>query len=360
MIIERGAPLLMRLPCIQFHFPDILFTLVHYDLVIKRSSARIALMRRFFTLILCIAWGNCFAQSNQSADSNVYDFLPRGKVIFEDDFSHDQVGSFPSGWRRLPGEKASLAPKYCQVQKDDDGDFMLVMSDITSDLEPANIGDAYLTDSFTLEYDFQFGAPAATLNIDFRIKHIGNKSFDWFSVKANGEVSYLNINKAEKISKDYPGLFDYNAWHHLAISNRAGVFNLYIDKYHLLTVPIYYGYPMLSFGLHCNPPVEYKNVRLATGSETQKPIAKKKPGKPAPSALKIYTNADKMSFTVNVPSVNNENTLITVSDIKGKKIRSMMTNTNTDIEIKLNAAPGIYVISAVTKNKTFTAKIALE
>jgi len=285
--------------------------------------------------------------------------VPREKVVFEDDFSHDQAGSFPSKWKRLPGENASASPKYCQVRADDN-DFMLVMSEIGSDLEPVISGDNYLTDSFTLEYDFQFGSPMASLNIDFRIKHIGNRSLDWFIVKGDGVASYLNINKAEKLSKDYPGQFDCNVWHHLAISNRDGLFKLYIDHYRLLTVPIYYGSPMLSFGLHSSPPAEYKNVRLATGGETHNPTEKKKQENVVPSALKVYANSDQMSFTVNVSSANKENALITISDIKGKKIKSMMANTNTDTDIKLDAPPGIYVITAVTKNKTMTAKVALE
>ena len=117
---------------------------------------------------------------------------------------------------------------------------------------------------------------------------------------------------------------------------------------------------MLSFGLHSTPPVEYKNVRLATGNETHKPIVKKRSDSAIPSALKVYANADQMSFTVNVSSASKENALITISDIKGKKIKSVMANTNTDTDIKLDAPPGIYVISAVTKNKTMTAKVALE
>ncbi len=336
---------------------------MHYDLGLKRSCATFAFMRRFFTFISCIVFlagkGTCFAQNKQSADSNVYDFVPRERVVFEDDFSKDKAGSFPSKWKRLSGENAAASPNYCQVQMDDN-DFMLVMSEAGSDLEPIINGDSYLTDSFTLEYDFQFGSPMASLNIDFRIKHVGNRSFDWFTVKGNGEVSYLNINKAEKLSKEYPGEFDCNVWHHLAISNRGGLFKLYIDHYHLLTVPIYYGSPMLSFGLHSTPPVEYKNVRLATGNETHKPIVKKRSDSAIPSALKVYANADQMSFTVNVSSASKENALITISDIKGKKIKSVMANTNTDTDIKLDAPPGIYVISAVTKNKTMTAKVALE
>src|ERR1700721_3240494 len=115
-------------------------------------------MRRIFTVISCIAFlaikGSCFAQAKQSPDSNQDDFVPREKVVFEDDFSKDKVGSFPSGWKRLPGEKATPS-NYCQVQADDDGN-VLAMTDDGSDLEPMTGSDSYLTDSFTLEYDFMF------------------------------------------------------------------------------------------------------------------------------------------------------------------------------------------------------------
>ena len=310
-------------------------------------------------MVILSIGSQCHAQSNQDNGNNTYDFLPRAKVIFDDNFSHDKVGAFPSRWKSSTGEQSSQDSRYCHVQKDENDDFMLLTGNEATSIEPAGIGDAYLSDSFTMEFDFRFGAPAAALNVDFRIKHTGTRSFDWFLIKATGEITYFNINKAEKTSKDYPGIFDYSVWHHFALSNKGGHYNLYIDQYLILTESINYGYPMLSFGLHSTPPVKYKNFKVATGAEIHLPVATKTE-KAAPAALKVFANADRMSFTVNVPATAKENALITVADIKGKKIKSVMATTNTDTEITLDAAPGIYLISAVTKTKTFSAKIALE
>ena len=311
-----------------------------------------------FCFIFFVICGSSSAQDvQQSSDNNTYDFRPREKVIFEDDFSDDKLGGFPSKWQVI-GAAGTKPPKHCQVQKEDN-DFILKVSDADADLEPKMKSDSYLTDSFTLEFDFIFGAPNADFNIDFRVKHSGNRSYDWLLVKGDGEVSYLNINKAGKLSEHYPGTFEFNTWHHFAISDNHGVVKLYIDHYQLLTARIYYGFPLFSFGLHCTAPGSYKNFRLATGKENNIPVPDKKTNDET-SVLKVFPNPDQGSFTINVTSANKENTMITITNMAGKLIKTLMTTTNTDTEIKLDVPAGIYNISAVTKRKTLTAKIALE
>ena len=226
----------------------------------------------FFTFVIS---GSCIAQQvPHKKDTSVYDFQPREHVVFEDNFSQDAIGSFPSKWRRL-GEGASRSPKHCQVQKSGD-DHILVTSDITSDIEP-DVNNNYLADSFTLEYDFMLGKDTNVniTDIDFRARQTEPNSYDWFSVAGNGAVYYFNLNTGEKASKPYPGKFRLNVWHHLAISYEHGTFKLFVDQYHLLSVPSYYGYPMFSFGIHCVPPERVKNIRLATGKKTALPEIKR-------------------------------------------------------------------------------------
>ncbi len=323
-------------------------------------------MRSFFTIIICIVFSmisdNCIAQQvPPNNDSAVYDFLPRKQVIFEDNFSQDAIGAFPSKWRIL-GDGTSHSPRHCQVKKEGD-DFILVTSGAISDIEPKIDREPYLADSFTLEYDFMLSAPEASIVIDFRTKYSQPRSFDWFTISGNGDVFYLNLNNAGKVSENYPGKFECNVWHHLAIGNKNGMFKLYVDQYHLLTVPIYYGFPLLSFGLHCNPVAKYKNIRLATGGESglfDKSIDVKNPDSPATESLKVTVDPEDKSLIVNVFSAFKEDAQITVTNRAGKKIKQMMTTTNEDTEVVLDAPAGIYFISAVIENKTLTAKVVVE
>ena len=323
-------------------------------------------MRSFFTIIICIVFGmiggNCIAQQVlPKNDSAGYDFLPRKKVIFEDNFSQDAIGAFPSKWRIL-GDGTSHSPRHCQVKKEGD-DFILVTSGAISDIEPKINREPYLADSFTLEYDFMLGAPEASIVIDFRTKYSKPRSFDWFTISGNGDVFYLNLNNAGKVSDKYPGALECNVWHHLAISNKNGMFKLYIDQYHLLTVPIYYGSPLLSFGLHCNPVGKYRNIRLATGGESSlsdSSIDVKKSDSQATESLKVTVDPEDKSLIVNVSSAVKEDAQITVTNRAGKKVKEMMTTTNVDTEIELDAPAGLYFILAVIKNKTLTAKVVVE
>ena len=323
-------------------------------------------MSNFFTIVICIVLGlinnNCVAQKVFAQnDSAAYDFLPRKQVIFEDNFSQDAIGAFPSKWRIL-GDGTSHSPRHCQVQKEGD-DFILVTSGAISDIEPKISREPYLADSFTLEYDFMLGTTDAGIVIDFRTKYSKPRSFDWFTVSGNGDVFYLNLNNAEKVSENYPGKLECNVWHHLAIGNKNGMFKLYIDQYHLLTVPIYYASPLLSFGLHCNPVGKYKNIRLATGSESSlsdSSIDISKVDSPATASLKVTVDPEDRSLIVNVFSAVKEDAQITVTNRAGKKVKEMMATTNEDTEVVLDAPAGIYFISAVIKNKTLTAKVVVE
>ena len=323
------------------------------------------LMKKVF-VITCLAFfalvQSCFAQQGVSGNDNYkFDFLPREKVVFEDNFSQDAIGAFPSKWRRL-GPGASRSPKHCNIQ-DDDG-HVLVISDIICDVEPNIDADSYLADSFTLEFDFMLGKDSLnTVDIDFRAKHSGSASYDWFMITGNGIASYFNMNTGAKQTCIYPAKFTPLAWHHLAIAYQDGIFNLYIDQYHLLTAKSYYGYPMFSFGMHCRPPGKWKNVRLATGKKSNvinEPVTEKESTKHPATSLTVYPNPDQKSLTLKVASAVKENVLVTITNMVGEKVKDFMTITNTDKEVQLDVPPGIYCISAVTKDKTLTAKIVME
>ena len=44
----------------------------------------------------------------------------------------------------------------------------------------------------------------------------------------------------------------------------------------------------------------------------------------------------------------------------GEKVKQFIAATNEDIAVQADAAPGIYFVTAVTKNETITKKIIIE
>src|SRR5262249_42280635 len=75
-----------------------------------------------------------------------YDFVPGDKIIFEDDFRSDTDGEFPAHWRLLAGQG---------VVNKKDGDPALVLTDGNyAKVAPRVKTDKYLSDAYTVEFDF--------------------------------------------------------------------------------------------------------------------------------------------------------------------------------------------------------------
>src|SRR5665647_3953105 len=97
----------------------------------------------FFTGLL-----TCEGQESPSLkDYHNYDFVPGDKILFEDNFVGDQDGEFPSHWE-LKGGQAVLnkAPTGEEALFLTDGNYVVV--------SPRMKTQNYLTDPFTIEYDF--------------------------------------------------------------------------------------------------------------------------------------------------------------------------------------------------------------
>ncbi len=66
------------------------------------------------------------------------------------------------------------------------------------------------------------------------------------------------------------------------------------------------------------------------------------------------------SFTLHLTTPQNESAKITITNILGEKVKQLTNTTNTDTQIQLNSPPGIYFISATTKEGSVNEKIVLE
>ena len=77
-------------------------------------------------------------------------------------------------------------------------------------------------------------------------------------------------------------------------------------------------------------------------------------------AISIFPDPTRGSFTLNISSPVKENATITITNMLGEKVKEITAATNTDKLIQLDSPPGIYFISAVTKNEIVAGKVVVE
>jgi hypothetical protein len=76
--------------------------------------------------------------------------------------------------------------------------------------------------------------------------------------------------------------------------------------------------------------------------------------------LKIWPNPTKGAFTVKVSSGESEDALVTITNILGTKVKELITITNKETAIQLNAPPGIYLISVNTQQGCYVRKMLVQ
>ncbi len=244
-------------------------------------------MNRLFAipgLILCLLAANTNAHA-QTVSANTYDFIPREKVIFEDDFSKDSIGAFPHKWKIGPynnnentgntnspfGQNTSKS--WFTVQRSVYGNI-LTADKVTGIyfIQPAINTLPYINDSFTLEFDFVMGNDVAVVEVGFEYHdndgNLKTAAFTNFSFREKHMV-FTNTSytpKYEVTSVNCPDQSKYYLWHHYSITYNKKHLKCYIDQYRLLDIPDC-GYSPGSFCLSIYTPASIKNVRLATGRE---------------------------------------------------------------------------------------------
>jgi len=78
------------------------------------------------------------------------------------------------------------------------------------------------------------------------------------------------------------------------------------------------------------------------------------------SSLTIFPSPNHGSFTLNISSPQTETASITITNILGEKIKEFTANTNADAQVQLDAAAGIYFVTAITSAGKQTEKIELQ
>ncbi len=76
--------------------------------------------------------------------------------------------------------------------------------------------------------------------------------------------------------------------------------------------------------------------------------------------MKLFPNPNRGNFTMHLITENDEQVMVVVTNIIGKKVKEFTTTTNKATDVQLNTAPGIYLLTATTSNGRYVVKITVE
>lgn len=154
-----------------------------------------------------------------------YDFVPGEQVVFEDPFTEDQDGEFPSHWKLEKGQAIINKINGEQAFFLTEGNYVRVYPRMKKE-------DGYLPDNFTVEFDFYATPGAYTPGLLFST--------------ATGDSRYLFFGKEvssgyfpKDFSGSYPGDQDKfeGKWHHAAMIKKGNTIKCYEDQYRVLVIP---------------------------------------------------------------------------------------------------------------------------
>ena len=213
-------------------------------------------MRRLVLYALALGLPAALRAQDFKAYQN-YDFVPGDKILFEDDFRSDQDGEFPAHWKLLAGQ--AVVNKFM-----DEPAFLLTEGNYVR-VAPRIKTTEYLTDPFTVEFDFypKSGADAFGHFLLFLMKGDEERSVSFGYETATSGLEH-------DLSATYPGEeTDFrDKWHHAALVFKNDQMKLYLDQHRVLVVPEAGFVPTsLQFGGigSTESPLIFKNVRVATG-----------------------------------------------------------------------------------------------
>ena len=78
------------------------------------------------------------------------------------------------------------------------------------------------------------------------------------------------------------------------------------------------------------------------------------------TTLSVYPNPNEGVFTVNLLSDYEDQVSVVITDIVGKQVKGITTVTNNPVNVQLDVAPGIYLLSGTTAHGKYVAKVILE
>ncbi|MFI5156314.1 MAG: OmpA family protein [Chitinophagales bacterium] len=190
-----------------------------------------------------------------------YDFVPGDKIIFEDNFTDERDGEFPTQWELEKGQAVINTLKGLKCFYLTDGNYCVV--------KPRVKNKSYLGNQFTVEYDvYNPENGAYGLMVFFR----DGEANELANVQvAPGEAAY-SYTESRNLNASLPAEIKdenfMNHWHHVAIAYNNKQIKVYVDQFRVLTVPDGDIAP-LTLGIEGigdqNNPIIFKNFRVASG-----------------------------------------------------------------------------------------------
>jgi len=186
-----------------------------------------------------------------------YDFVPGEQVIFEDPFTEDQDGEFPSHWKLEGGQAVINKIKGEQAFFLTEGNYVKVYPRMKK-------ADNYLPDNFTIEFDFYATPGAYTPGLLFSTA-TDDSRYLFFGKEVS--TGYFPNN----LSGTYPGDQDNfdGRWHHAAMIKKGTQIKCYEDQYRVLVIPDCEDCKLSKLAVGGiggqETPIVFRNFRIAEG-----------------------------------------------------------------------------------------------
>ncbi len=190
-----------------------------------------------------------------------YDFVPGAKIIFEDNFTEDQDGEFPSHWDLINGQGV--------LNKREDGEAFYLTDGNYVRVTPLMKKKKYLGKEFTVEFDTYLTEAAYAVRI-----HLNDSTHqDLIAIQTNSGGVDCSFQPERSLSGSLPEDLKsnnyLNKWHHYALAYKNGQLKVYCDATRVLVIPNCGAEPdVVEFaGIgSVDAPIIIKNIRIAEGA----------------------------------------------------------------------------------------------
>ena len=162
------------------------------------------------------------------------DFVPGDEIMFEDDLVGEQMGEFPSKWDLMSGnaEIASVDGKKVINLTDQSTEIMPLMKD------PKN----YLTEAFTLEFDFLGGSDEKQIYCAYIIHLKNTDGNDVAQITIDGTATgriytwWMTPNEDQR-EQSAAAPAKEEEWNHVALSFNKRALKVYLNGNRLVNIP---------------------------------------------------------------------------------------------------------------------------
>ena len=162
------------------------------------------------------------------------DFVPGDEIMFEDDLVGEQMGEFPSKWDLMSGnaEIASVDGKTVINLTDQSTEIMPLMKD------PKN----YLTEAFTLEFDFLGGSDEKQIYCAYIIHLKNMDGNDVAQITIDGTATgriytwWMTPNEDQR-EQNAAAPVKEEEWNHVALSFNKRALKVYLNGIRLVNIP---------------------------------------------------------------------------------------------------------------------------